>query len=659
MRKRKLSFRNRLLALGIAVTGAPLMLFSILVLHQNSQLLKTASDGCQRGAESDLDHVADSVYRLCEDSRSALEHSVLDNLHSARVLMDQTGKVGADSGSQVAWEARNQFTKAVSRISLPRFLVGEKRLDQVFDVGTPVAVVDSIRTVTNATSTIFERMNSEGDMLRVATNVIGDDGKRAIGTFIPAVGADGQPNPVVSTVLRGDTFVGRAFVVNAWYMAAYEPLIDSRKNVTGMLYVGVPEARATEALRRSILNMKVGATGYIFVLNAAGTMRGHYVISQGGQRDGEDVWESRDGKGKLFVQEICQKATALGPNEMATQLYPWKNSIDNGSYPKIARIKYFKPWDWVIGASLPEDEMYATVTEVGRISHRSTAILFMIGAVTLVITCAIWWFQANGMTRRTDRIIRELSRASKTVSSAAVQVSTTSRQLAQDARKQAASNDKITDSLQQMGSGAQQNLDHASALKQLAAEARGTAEGGALQMHAMTDTMSQIQSAGADVVKINRIIDEIAFQTNILALNAAVEAARAGEAGLGFAVVAEEVRNLARRSADAARETSEKIQRSMSAGQRGVSVADEVAGKLEVIAASTRKLDELAQSVAAASEQQNRGIGHIHVEANQMNQEIQSTAANAEEGANRANEFTAQARALDGVAMELRELFQR
>src|SRR5208283_318274 len=173
-------------------------------------------------------------------------------------------------------------------------------------------------------------------------------------------------------------------------------------------------------------------------------------------------------------------------------------------------------------------------------------------------------------------------------------------QLAQDAQKQAASNNKVTASLQQLGSVAHQNLDHASALKQLAAEARNAAEGGALQMHAMTDTMSEIQSAGADVVKINRIIDEIAFQTNILALNAAVEAARAGEAGLGFAVVADEVRNLARRSADAARETSEKIQRSMSAGQRGVSVTDEVAGKLEVIAASTRQLDELAQSVAAA-----------------------------------------------------------
>jgi methyl-accepting chemotaxis protein len=96
----------------------------------------------------------------------------------------------------------------------------------------------------------------------------------------------------------------------------------------------------------------------------------------------------------------------------------------------------------------------------------------------------------------------------------------------------------------------------------------------------------------------------------------------------------------------------------MSAGQRGVSVTNEVAGKLEIIAASTRKLDELAQSFAADSEQQNRGISQIHQEANQMNQGIQSTAANAEEGASRATEFTAQAHALDGLTAELREMFQ-
>jgi signal transduction histidine kinase len=640
------------------VTGSPLLVFSAVVWQQNRQLRETASAGCLRAAEADLDDVAESVYRLCEDSRSGLEHNARENLHSARVLLDQAGKPAVLAGEAVTWAALNQFTKASFSLSLPKLIVGPAWLGQVTDAATPVPVVDDVRRITRATSTIFQRMNAQGDMLRVATNVIGSDGKRAIGTFIPATGADGQPNPVVATALRGDTFVGRAFVVNAWYMAAYEPLIDSQKNVIGMLYSGVPEAQATEALRRAILRISVGKTGYVYVLNATGPTRGHYVISQGGRRDGEDIWDSKDGAGNLFIQEICRKALNLGPDQMATQRYPWKNASNASPYNKIARIKYFKTWDWVIGVSLPEEEMYGMATEVDRISHRTTTILLAMGAVTLVIICGIWLLQANGMTRHTDKIIRELSQTSKAVSSAAVQAANTSQHLAQDAREQAVSNERVTASLQSMGEVARQNLDHASALKQSATEARRAAEGGALQMHAMTETMSEIQSAGADVVKINRIIDEIAFQTNILALNAAVEAARAGQAGLGFAVVAEEVRNLARRSSDAARETSETIQRSMSAGQRGVSVAGEVAEKLEIIAASTRRLDELAQSVAAVSERQNAGIGQIHQEANQMNQGIQSTAASAEEGANRAEEFTHQARALDGLAMELKALFQ-
>ena len=658
MRKRSLNFRDKLLVFGITLTAVPLLLLAAVVWWQNHQLRETASSGCLRAAEADLKHNVDGIYRLCEEDRAALERQVRDNLHSASVVMEQTGKVQIVGGQASSWEARNQFTKAVSRVSLPRMLVGGVWLGQFSDPRTNVPVVDNVRRVTGATSTIFQRMNSAGDMLRVATNVIGDDGKRAIGTFIPASGAEGQPNPVVSTVLRGETFVGRAFVVNAWYLAAYQPLWDSGKNVIGMLYVGVPEALATEPLRRTFLNTKVGRTGYIFVLNATGAMRGHYVVSKEGRRDGEDIWDSKDNQGHLFVQEMCRKAVALNPDESAIQRYPWKDSADSSPYMKMATVRYFTPWDWVIGASIPEAEMVETAAAVDQISGKGQTVIGVMGCATLAVGCAIWYLLANGLTRRTDRIVRELSEAASEMSSVSTQVATRSQRLAEDAKEQAASNDKVTSSLEQMGSMAQRNLDHSRTLKQLATEARSAAEGGALQIHAMKETMSQIQSAGADVVKINKIIDEIAFQTNILALNAAVEAARAGEAGLGFAIVADEVRGLSGRCAEAARETSEKIQKSMSAGRRGVLVTGQVTENLEAITASMRKLDELAQSVAMASEQQSLGIAEINTAASQMDRGIHSTAANAEEGASQANQFTVQAATLGNLAKELSEMFQ-
>jgi hypothetical protein len=653
------SFRDKLLILGSVLTAAPLLLFGSVMWQSNQRLHEIAYAGCLHAAEADLDHIADGVYRLCDDGRSALERQVRENLYSARVLMDEAGAMQIGTERTVSWEARNQFTKTVSTVALPKVSIGGSWLGQVHDTETQVLVVDAVRRLTKATSTIFQRMNAQGDMLRVATNVIGDDGKRAIGTFIPAAGADGQPNPVVSTVLRGDTFVGRAFVVNAWYMSAYQPLKDSSGNVAGMLYVGIPEAIATEPLRRAIMGTKVGRTGYVYVLNATGSVQGHYVVSREGKRDGENLWDLRDEAGNLFIREICRKAVDLNAGQMASQRYLFRNPPDRAAGPKVARIKYFRPWDWVIGVSMPEEELHETITAVDRISRTGTVILLAMGLVILLCGCAAWYFVANSLTRRTGRIIRDLSNVSSQVSSAAAQVSGTSRELAEEAKEQAASNRQVTSSLAEMSTMAQGNLDHSSTLKQLAAQARTAAEAGALQIAAMTATMDQIQTAGADVVKINKIIDEVAFQTNILALNASVEAARAGEAGLGFAVVADEVRSLARRCATAAQETSEKIQKSMSAGQQGVAVTRGVSEKLEAVTATTRKVDELVRLVAQASEKQSQGIAHINASAVQIDQGIQSTAATAEEGARRANQFGDQARTLNQLATELSEMFQR
>jgi methyl-accepting chemotaxis protein len=182
MHTRGLSFRDKLLALGIALTAGPLLLLGGFLWWNNHQLHEIAYTGCLRTAEADLDHITEGIYTLCDDSRNALEHNVRENLHSAGVLLEQTGGVQMAAGSAVSWEARNQFTKAVSSVSLPRVLIGGAWLGQVHDTGTVVPLVDTVRRVTKATRTIFQRMNPQRDMLRIATNVIGDDGKRAIGT---------------------------------------------------------------------------------------------------------------------------------------------------------------------------------------------------------------------------------------------------------------------------------------------------------------------------------------------------------------------------------------------------------------------------------------------------------------------------------------------
>jgi methyl-accepting chemotaxis protein len=200
------------------------------------------------------------------------------------------------------------------------------------------------------------------------------------------------------------------------------------------------------------------------------------------------------------------------------------------------------------------------------------------------------------------------------------------------------------------------NADSANQAKQLANQTRSAAETGATDVHAMNAAMDAIKSSSDNIAKIIKTIDEIAFQTNILALNAAVEAARAGEAGAGFAVVAEEVRALAQRSAQAARETAEKIEDSISKSEHGVQISAKVSTSLNEIVEKARKVDSLVAEIAQASQEQSQGIGQVLTAVTQMDKVTQSNAASAEESASAAEELSAQAATVDDAVTALQEL---
>ena len=177
------------------------------------------------------------------------------------------------------------------------------------------------------------------------------------------------------------------------------------------------------------------------------------------------------------------------------------------------------------------------------------------------------------------------------------------------------------------------NADSSGRAKGIANQTRTAADTGAADMQTMAAAMEAIKTASSNIGKIIKTIDEIAFQTNILALNAAVEAARAGEAGLGFAVVAEEVRSLAQRSAQAARETAEKIEDSIAKSGHGAQISGKVAGSLHQIVTRAREVDELVAEIATASTEQSQGLAQVLNAVTQMDGVTQSNAASAEESA--------------------------
>jgi methyl-accepting chemotaxis protein len=266
------------------------------------------------------------------------------------------------------------------------------------------------------------------------------------------------------------------------------------------------------------------------------------------------------------------------------------------------------------------------------------------------------WLIIRSTNHALANITHNLDQGSLQTASAARQVSMASQALASGASEQASSVEETSTSLEEMSSMVRATAENAEKAKGLASEARSMAQNGSRTMSEMTHAMAAIDESGAEVAKIVKNIDEIAFQTNILALNAAVEAARAGEAGAGFAVVADEVRSLAQRSAAAAKETADKIEVAIASSRKGSQCTAKVEESLMQIAEKVTSTDSLVAEIAAAAREQAQGIEQINTAIAQLDKISQSNSASAEESASAAEELDAQAATLKDQVAKLRQL---
>jgi methyl-accepting chemotaxis protein/methyl-accepting chemotaxis protein-1 (serine sensor receptor) len=242
------------------------------------------------------------------------------------------------------------------------------------------------------------------------------------------------------------------------------------------------------------------------------------------------------------------------------------------------------------------------------------------------------------------------------VSNASRQVSSTSQSLAQGASEQAASLEETSASTEEIASITRKNADHTQKVAGLMQQSEQGASEVNTTLDRMMEKMQEIDASSNKIARIIKVIDEIAFQTNILALNAAVEAARAGEAGLGFAVVADEVRNLAQRCAQAAKDTAGLIEESIATSHDGNERLNRMAGAVRRMTESSGQVKTLVDEVNVGSQEQAHGMEQIARAISQMEQVTQRTAASAQEGASAGTELNGYASTLQGLVREMREM---
>lgn len=257
------------------------------------------------------------------------------------------------------------------------------------------------------------------------------------------------------------------------------------------------------------------------------------------------------------------------------------------------------------------------------------------------------------VNRRLVTMSQSLLAATQQLVAATAEISSGSATLADDASQQAASVDETTASVEELSSQTSQNVERTATAKMVLDELQEIIATANHAMEALTTSMTAISKKGHKTTTIIKTIDEIAFQTNLLALNAAVEAARAGDAGAGFAVVAEEVRNLAKRSADAAKTTTvllEQMAKSVDDGSKLVLTAAEEFTTIDI---SSKRIVSMVSEVQTASTEQSQGLGLINASMHRLDELIQHVAANSEESASAVEELSSQSQELQMVVRQL------
>jgi methyl-accepting chemotaxis protein len=471
--------------------------------------------------------------------------------------------------------------------------------------------IDQFSKDMGVVATVFAKKGN--NFTRIITTITDESNQRVTGTNLDESGQAYQE------LSNGNTFTGEADILGEKYMTNYCPIYDTNNQIIGAYFVGMPIETVHSILNEGLLStirIVVILTAILLLIVAVIT----YFISGGIAKP---------------IKKVTNAAEQIADGHFNVELSLHSND-EIGHLTKAFRltIEQLQNYQGYI------DEIAEALREIsqGNLNvelHREYSGQFK----KLKDTMHVLLSDLSGT-------LLQINQSAEQVHWGAEQVANGSQSLSQGATEQASSIEELSASIADVADQIQQNADHTSTAREKAEFAGREMNISNGKMDEMTKAMDEISLRSSEISKIIKIINDIAFQTNILALNAAVEAARAGEAGKGFAVVADEVRNLAGKSAEAAKNTTVLIEQTINAVNNGTQIAEKTAVSLDASANATKEAISLIEQIAHASQDQATAIIQINQGIEQVSSVVQTNAATAEESAAASEELSGQSNML-------------
>ena len=656
-----------------------LILSLISIITVTTTLVK---DGLESLGRDALQNINDSVFSSLATQNSLLQEKLSGDMTILEGELERYGSFDLDSSYMLDKTIINQVSKAADKVSMPRLMLG----GTVMNGNT--GIVDKIQSLTGGVTTIFQVL--DGKLLRVSTNVRINETDRAVDTYIPA------DSPVYKTVMSGETYNGRAFVVDDWYVTSYKPMRNADDKIVAVLFVG--RKILTPQLRDMLTTIKAAGVGYFFVYDSKGDVLVHPSLED------KNLFEVQ-GIGELFRNH---KGGFLD--------YQWQGEH------KITFSRHFEPWDWHLAVGLNDaqivrgldTEIITKCIFVGiavMLFGVLIAVLLIRGIAKPLNQLASKSLQVaegdytiafehnakdaignlssamNTMVGRTKDMLGEITSATQALAAASTELSSISSQMTQGSTQTAGMANTVSNAAGEVSS----NMNSVSAAMEQASinmntvataaeemsstiqeiaqnseRAKNTTSSAVTKAQAASGRVNELGDAAKEINAVTATITAISSQTNLLALNATIEAARAGEAGRGFAVVANEIKELAQQTAKATEDIREKITGIQSVTTQTV---HDISDITEVIA----EMNEIVGTIAAAVEEQSvttrdiaenvgqasTGITEINANVATSSSMTRAISADIENVRTASDEMTTSSRTVQESATELSELAER